>query len=187
MIGKRFYFMRHGETVSNSEGLMAGSTDTPLTEKGREQARATRSIVTNLPITKIYHSPLTRAHDTALLANELKQTVLHPHDDLKEWHMGDWEGDPFQVVRNRLSQGLDPMNGETKQDFHKRTHDALHNLLQIEQSPFLVVAHGGVFSAWRKRLPLQTDIRNVHNCMVIEVYNDQGGWYAFEVESSSTR
>lgn len=181
MIGKRLYFMRHGETVGNREGWLAGSTDTPLTEKGRSQAIETQTIVNNLPITKIYHSPLSRACDTALLANELKQAPLHPHEDFREWHMGDWEGDPFLDVRNRLSQGIDPVNGETKKDFHERTHNALHNLLEIELSPFLIVAHGGVFSALRKRLPLQTDIRDIRNCMLVEIYNDQGTWYAFEV------
>ncbi len=107
MIGKRFYFMRHGETVGNRDGWLAGSTDTPLTEKGRTQARDAQSLVEKLPITKIYHSPLSRAHDTALLSSELKQAILHPYEDLKEWHMGDWEGTPFQDVRNKLLQGQD--------------------------------------------------------------------------------
>ena len=173
--------MRHGETVLNSKGLIAGATDTPLTEKGREQARTAQSIINNLPIHKIYYSPLIRAYDTALLANETKQATLHSCEGLKEWHMGDWECNPFQEVRNRLSQGQDPTNGETRHDFHERAYGALQNLLRIERSPFLVVAHGGIFSAWRKRIPLNTDIRDVHNGMIIEIFNDQDVWHAFEV------
>lgn len=33
------YFARHGETVWNAENKICGMTDSPLTEKGRQQAR----------------------------------------------------------------------------------------------------------------------------------------------------
>ena len=33
------YFARHGETVWNVENKICGMTDSPLTEKGRQQAR----------------------------------------------------------------------------------------------------------------------------------------------------
>ena len=33
------YFTRHGETVWNVENKICGMTDSPLTEKGRAQAR----------------------------------------------------------------------------------------------------------------------------------------------------
>lgn len=177
----RFYFMRHGELVANSEGWLAGATDTPLTETGRAQARHAQHIVNSLPITKIYHSSLSRAHETALLVNETKQAVLCARDDLKEWHMGDWEGDPVQEIPNRISQGLEPADGETKQDLIKRTHNALQSLLHIEQEPFLIVAHGNVFKALSECLSLQTGIQTAHNCSVIEVYNDHGKWYAVTV------
>lgn len=175
----RFYFMRHGESVANREGWLAGSTDTPLTKKGRAQARQAQHIVNNLPITKIYHSSLLRAHETALLVNETKQAVLCARDDLKEWNMGDWEGGPVQEIPNRISQGLEPANGETKQDLLKRIHKAFQSLLHIE-APFLIVAHGNVFQALSECLSLQTDIQNAQNCIVIEVYNDHGIWHAVE-------
>ena len=34
------YFVRHGETVWNVENKICGATESPLTERGREQARA---------------------------------------------------------------------------------------------------------------------------------------------------
>ena len=33
------YFTRHGETVWNVENKICGMTDSPLTERGRQQAR----------------------------------------------------------------------------------------------------------------------------------------------------
>ena len=39
------YFVRHGETVWNVENKICGMTDSPLTEKGRAQARQTGALV----------------------------------------------------------------------------------------------------------------------------------------------
>ena len=36
----KLYFTRHGETVWNVENKICGMTDSPLTERGRAQARA---------------------------------------------------------------------------------------------------------------------------------------------------
>ena len=35
----KIYFTRHGETVWNVENKICGMTDSPLTERGRQQAR----------------------------------------------------------------------------------------------------------------------------------------------------
>ena len=35
----KLYFTRHGETVWNVENKICGMTDSPLTERGRQQAR----------------------------------------------------------------------------------------------------------------------------------------------------
>lgn len=39
------YFVRHGQTVWNVENKICGATDSPLTEKGHEQARETGRIL----------------------------------------------------------------------------------------------------------------------------------------------
>ena len=36
---RRWIFLRHGESVANAEGWLSGQVDTPLTERGRDQAR----------------------------------------------------------------------------------------------------------------------------------------------------
>ncbi|HBK5522526.1 TPA: histidine phosphatase family protein, partial [Enterococcus faecium] len=61
------YVTRHGETTWNAQGLVCGRADVPLTEKGQMQAQALAEKVVDLPvpITKIIHSPLQRARDTA--------------------------------------------------------------------------------------------------------------------------
>ena len=61
------YFTRHGETVWNVENKICGMTDSPLTEKGRQQARELGRKVkeSGVQIDEILYSPLSRAADTA--------------------------------------------------------------------------------------------------------------------------
>ena len=61
------YFTRHGETVWNVENKICGMTDSPLTERGREQARQLGEKVraSGVHIDEILYSPLSRAADTA--------------------------------------------------------------------------------------------------------------------------
>ena len=57
------YFARHGETVWNVENKICGMTDSPLTEKGRQQARELGRKVkeSGVHIDEILYSPLSRA------------------------------------------------------------------------------------------------------------------------------
>ena len=63
----KLYFTRHGETVWNVENKICGMTDSPLTERGRAQARALGQKVKSggYAIDEILYSPLSRAADTA--------------------------------------------------------------------------------------------------------------------------
>ena len=63
----KIYFTRHGETVWNVENKICGMTDSPLTEKGRQQARELGRKVkeSGVHIDEILYSPLSRAADTA--------------------------------------------------------------------------------------------------------------------------
>ena len=64
------YILRHGETVWNRQGRYQGRKDSPLTEKGRQQAVSQRKLlnaIETLP-RKVYVSPLGRTVETAQLA-----------------------------------------------------------------------------------------------------------------------
>ncbi len=55
--------VRHGESTGNAEGLLLGRIDSPLTDRGLEQARSLAAAVSGA--TRLVSSPLTRARDTA--------------------------------------------------------------------------------------------------------------------------
>ncbi|MGH2918142.1 MAG: histidine phosphatase family protein, partial [Solirubrobacteraceae bacterium] len=40
------WLVRHGETTTNTAGLITGTRDAPLTERGRRQARAAGAALT---------------------------------------------------------------------------------------------------------------------------------------------
>jgi len=61
------YFLRHGESVANVNGLFAGQKDdTPLSELGFEQAREAAIELKPLGIQRIIASKLKRTHQTAV-------------------------------------------------------------------------------------------------------------------------
>src|SRR5581483_5723923 len=71
---KKLYFIRHGESVSNVERWHAGRIDTPLTERGRQQAREAgkKAKAQKLHFDLIVSSPLSRALETArIIAKEI--------------------------------------------------------------------------------------------------------------------
>ncbi|MCH9685878.1 MAG: histidine phosphatase family protein [Deltaproteobacteria bacterium] len=84
-------FVRHGQSVANAEGWLAGFHDAPLTPLGRQQAiEARERLPTPLP-PRAYCSDLSRAHETAQLLLEGRgiRPVVAPQ--LRERDCGAWE------------------------------------------------------------------------------------------------
>lgn len=57
----KLYLVRHGQTDFNKGDLTQGSSDIPLNETGKEQARKLAERVKNMRFDAYYVSPLTRA------------------------------------------------------------------------------------------------------------------------------
>ncbi|MFA6407858.1 MAG: histidine phosphatase family protein [Candidatus Paceibacterota bacterium] len=65
---RRFFFVRHGETLLNSEHIRQGE-DGNLSEKGRRQAAQVGAALKSLPIERIISSTYPRARETAQIIN----------------------------------------------------------------------------------------------------------------------
>jgi broad specificity phosphatase PhoE len=89
----RVFLLRHGETEWSRTGRHTGRTDVPLTEHGRELAKAAGQLLRDLlgdrPPALVLTSPRTRARDTAELAG---LTVDAVDERLVEWDYGANEG-----------------------------------------------------------------------------------------------
>jgi broad specificity phosphatase PhoE len=116
--GLTFYFCRHGETEGNRAKRYQGqSVDSPLTPKGREQARAIAHILdSNAPGIRDYAfvcSPIGRARSTNEIIREtlgLPRDGYAVDDRLKEINYGIWEGHP----RNNVCV-LDPVGYDARE------------------------------------------------------------------------
>ncbi len=144
---KHFYMIRHGQTEANARQVMAGSTDSPLTDTGRAQAKAVQSVVQALEIKPkaIIHSDLSRARDTAHIINEVLEVPMHEEADIAEIHSGDWEGKPWAECEDLLDGWPTPPNGEAFSEFCARLRKGKKLHLEQHDGPILMVCHGGVF------------------------------------------
>jgi broad specificity phosphatase PhoE len=91
------WLVRHGETEWSKSGQHTGRTDVPLTETGREQAKALGELLGGHEFARVLTSPLSRATDTCRLAGYGDRAEVT--DDLREWDYGDYEGEKTVDIR----------------------------------------------------------------------------------------
>ena len=89
-MAERVYIVRHGETEWSLAGRHTSSTDLPLTQHGREQARVAADELAGVGFSLVLCSPLARARETCRLAGFQQAAELC--DDLHEWDYGEYEG-----------------------------------------------------------------------------------------------
>ena len=105
MTDPTLYLLRHGETEFNVEGRLQGQQDSPLTARGRVQARAhgalLKTLIAEPEAWRVVASPLGRALHTARLACAalgLPEAAIETDPRLKEIAYGDWEGLTYNQI-----------------------------------------------------------------------------------------
>ena len=154
-----FWFLRHGETDWNAEGLSQGQTDIPLNKVGLMQAaRAARSMAST-KITTIVASPLSRARVTAeAVAATLKLPVSFD-DELMEVNFGVQEGEPMgDWYDDWISDTYTPEGAEPFAALRARAVRAINRATALP-GPVLVVAHGALWRAFRYEAGLPANVR----------------------------
>lgn len=84
--------VRHGERVGQAENRYVGSTDVPLTSRGREQAGRLATWAASAGLTAIWSSPLSRARETAAPAERITGLTARIDSRLRELDFGRGEG-----------------------------------------------------------------------------------------------
>ena len=108
--GVTLYFSRHGETQANREMRFSGRRDTPLTDKGRSQARAVGEILKRevglRPAMAFVSSPLQRARTTMEIIREtleLPPAGYTTDARIEEINLGRWD-----QLTDAEARALDP-------------------------------------------------------------------------------
>ena len=99
------YLVRHGQSVGNEKQLFFGTSDHPLTELGREQARQAADKLREVSFTRCVSSDLSRAWDTALICAEGRGVPVERDPALREQDMGALE-DLTWAQAEKLCGGL---------------------------------------------------------------------------------
>ncbi len=167
---RRFIFMRHGETEGNALRVYQGP-ETPLNQRGEEQARRAAEYLRGHQVQRILASDLRRAWQTALAAAETVQAPVIAEPRLRER----WFGDLIGTSSAGLDWRREPPNGESLCDFVRRTQDGLAEALDTDAST-LLVAHGGSLYVTVFSLGAELLERHISNATPLLFEYEAGCW-----------
>ena len=158
------YILRHGESVANSEGRVAGHSDSPLSELGLKQADVAAEALSGVHFDAVYSSDLSRAYSTALPHAERRGLEITTDERLRELFVGDMENmfktdiiDKFGTVytvdwHEHFGTFVSP-GGESVQDAACRVEAAITDIAKANVGKCVLVAtHAGVLRAFWGRI-----------------------------------
>lgn len=140
----KVYVVRHGESQTNRAMCYTGYFDSPLTDKGREDAKFAREVLGNIKFDMIFASDLGRAVETCMIA-----TGCEPETDalLREIDVGRLENTPFENLSREertkhFKIGYAHFGGESKEDFRLRIKSFMNKLESLNCDNVAVFSHG---------------------------------------------
>jgi broad specificity phosphatase PhoE len=145
---------RHGESDWNRERRWQGYADRPLTDRGREQARALAARLAHIELDAVYSSDLQRARDTAAVVAENQGLEVQAVPELREVDVGSWSGLTRVEAEERFPEGYARWtsgfpgwdDGETYEAMTRRVLKAVQSIA-ADHDRVLVVSHGGPIRA----------------------------------------
>lgn len=143
---KHLYFIRHGESVMNNQGLFSGRLDTPLNSTGIKQAQLAAGSIAKINFDCIVTSPMKRTLQTAEI---IAKKINFPEDKIIinnffiERNYGPFEGKPY-IANLGDAEGV-----ESIAELIKRAQQGIDFLNSLECQNILLVSHGAIGRAVR--------------------------------------
>jgi len=152
---QHIYLVRHGTTEDIERHLMQGSSDSPLSARGREEARRTGEAISGICIDAAFSSPMGRAWETAqIVARPHAEIEVIPLNDLHEMDFGYYERKPFFASPDEEPRGLRRLFLLMKVIFAQLTGESLRSVsrravkswaeisARAPEGRLLIVSHG---------------------------------------------
>jgi len=147
------YLIRHGETLFNQQGCFQGHSDSPLTEKGQQQALQLAEYFKAIPLQYLYCSDLGRAQASATPLAIAQQISLQTSKQLREISYDYLDGQPKLQLTSQDKQKLQRLfsgelgyrigEGETLQEVQTRVVIKLNDIALAHSSQSIaVMTHG---------------------------------------------
>lgn len=177
-------FLRHGHTDWNEQGLLQGTSDIPLNEKGRFGTMKLREVLSQWEFDAVYCSPLLRARQTLEIAYPQGVPVLDSR--IAEWNFGVlegtyvWDNDRYQRLWYPDAQPVEC--AERFENVISRVKEFYYDVSSAyPNGRVLVVSHGGVSAALQCALygfPEGESARQyiLPNCTPVLFRNGQAPW-----------
>lgn len=145
-----FYFIRHGQSQANADGIIAGWQDSPLTELGLRQAREAAQAVreSGIRFDLIITSPLSRAADTArVIAREIDYPLdkIIVIDGLREKFGGSFEGRVIAELGVASAEEARGEGAESLGEFAGRVERTNQEIERLATGATLIVGHSGFY------------------------------------------
>lgn len=142
-----FFFVRHGETISNRNKVRSGGEcNPPLTPLGKQQIELAETVLSSLDRIPglMLTSPHIRTYDTACILNKSLKVKVLVDDGLKERKLGSWNGKSYDSTREQLKAGKTPPGGEAEAEFRERVLRTFKNRAGIYMQWPAIISSSGV-------------------------------------------
>lgn len=154
----KIYIVRHGQTEFNVQKRLQGRMDSPLTEKGRENASALGLHLFDIDFELVLASPSKRAQTTAELICRGRDIGIQTENDMREINLSHWEGKLNEELIAEYPEESDifwnkphlykPVEGDSYYDVQERAVNVIKRLAeQYESGNILIVTHTVVIKA----------------------------------------
>ena len=182
---KHIYIMRHGQTLFNVQARTQGWSDSPLTDKGKADAKLAAEFFASFPVRfdAYFCSTQERASDTLeLVFPEIKYKRLK---GLKEMNYGLFEGHPQYLEVQDKRTFFAQFGGETQAETAKRMMSALTEVLQTNEKlqNIFCVSHGAAMWSLLRAVTDNTipdDLHNLENLDMLHfTFDEAAGSFVF--------
>lgn len=155
MKATRIHLLRHGQVEGFEQKRYNGQGDVRLTQLGRQQSAAFAGRFQHLNLAAIYSSDLHRCRLAADQIAILQQVDPIFKVELRELHIGDWEGRTWEQLQREYPElwqarladivNVAPPGGETLLQMAERVRPAVKEIIAAHAGQEIVlVGHGGV-------------------------------------------